>query len=315
MKHIKETIKQLESYIPESTKRPDHHSFWKRTLQEARKNSLDEKLVEIDYPIKQVRVYDLSYNGFDDTPIKGFYMLPREHQQKLPCLIIFHGYMGNKGSVSQYMKWLIQGYAVIAVDVRGQGRSGDYSSYASDGMGSWVVKGILDKEDYYYRKVYTDGVRAVDFACSRPEIDAERIGIMGASMGGGITLAAAALDDRPKLAIADMPNMCDIPLMMEQKLEGSLTIVENLLHRYPEQIELVYDNLTYFDNLNLSASITCKTRFSVGLKDLICPPQPIFGVYNQLQAPKSMEIYPFAGHDMNIIEHIDKTIAFINENL
>ncbi|WP_099159496.1 acetylxylan esterase [Virgibacillus ndiopensis] len=315
MQYIKESIKEFESYISKPTKKPDHDSFWKRTFQEARKNPLHEKLEEIDYPIKQIQVYELSYSGFDDTPIKAFYILPKKHDQKLPCLIFFHGYMGNKNSISKYMKWLIQGYAVIAVDCRGQGRSGDYSHYSSDGMGSWVVKGILNKDEYYYRKVYTDGVRAVDFACSRPEIDAERIGIMGASMGGGITLAVAALDDRPKLAIADMPNMCDIPLTMEQKFEGSLTIVENFLHRYPEHIELVYDNLTYFDNLNLSKNITCKTRFSVGLKDLICPPKPIFGVYNQLKAPKSMEIYPFAGHDMEIIEHIDKTIKFVNENL
>ncbi|MFC4025102.1 acetylxylan esterase [Oceanobacillus longus] len=315
MHHIKEKISQLESYEAVRSMKDDHDTFWKRTLNEARDKPLHEKLTDLNYPIKEIQAYELTYHGFDHTPLHAHYILPKNHDGKLPCLIIFHGYRGHKQSVSNYMKWVIQGYAVIAVDCRGQGRSGDYSSYSSDGMGTWVTKGILDKNEYYYRKVYVDGVRAIDFAASRPEIDEQRIGLMGASMGGGITLAVAALDNRPKLAIADMPNMCDIPLAMEQKFEGSLTAVDAYLHKYPEHIESVYDNLTYFDNLNLSERISCKTRMSVGLKDLICPPMPIYGVYNQLQAPKSMEIYPFAGHDTDIIEHIDKTIQFINENL
>ncbi len=241
--------------------------------------------------------------------------MPREYAGKLPCLIIFHGYGANKHSVSDYMKWLIQGYAVIAIDCRGQGRSGDFSSYTSDEMGTWVTKGILKKEEYYYRKVYMDGVRAIDFACSRPEIDEERIAVMGASMGGGITLAVAALDDRPKLAIADVPNMCDLALALEQKLEGSLTKVESFLQRHPEYTEQVFANLTYFDNLNHVENITCRTRISVGLKDLICPPMTIFGIYNLIQAPKSIEVYPFSGHNVATVHHIDKTLQYVNEHL
>lgn len=315
MRHIEEKIKHLEAYRPELTKQEDHDVFWERTMKKAKEKALNASLHELDYPIKQVRAFDLTYHGFDETPIQAYYIVPKQHQEKLPCLIFFHGYAGHKNSVSHYMKWLIQGYAVIAVDCRGQGRTGDYSKYSSDEMGTWVTKGILDKDEYYYRKVYVDGVRAIDFACSRPEIDPNRIAIMGASMGGGITLAVAALDDRPKLAVADVPNMCDIGLAMKQKFDGSLTVVEKFLHRHPEAIEQVYSTLTYFDNLNLCGNITCKTRISVGLLDLICPPMPTFGVYNRILALKSMEVYPFSGHDMGIIEHIDKTIHFVNEHL
>lgn len=315
MRHIEEMMKNLKAYIPELTKQSDHDSFWERTLKDTREKPLNDIMTEMDYPIKQVHAYNLSYHGFDHTPIQAFYIKPKSYEGKLPCLIFFHGYAGHKNSVSHYMKWLIQGYAVIAVDCRGQGRSGDYSKYASDEMGTWVTKGILDKEEYYYRKVFMDGVRAIDFACSRSEIDADRIAIIGASMGGGITLAVAALDERPKLAVADVPNMCDIGLAMQEKFEGSLVVVEDFLHRHPEYIEQVYTNLTYFDNLNNSKNITCRTRISVGMRDLICPPMPIFGMYNHIEAPKSIEVYPFSGHDMSMVEHIDKTIEFVNKHL
>ncbi|WP_413377408.1 acetylxylan esterase [Alkalihalobacillus sp. 1P02AB] len=315
MKYLKETIEQLEMYEPILTKQANHDLFWTDTIRDAHLKPLNETLQEVDYPIKQIKAYEVSYQGFDETPLQAFYIVPEEHEGSLPCLVIFHGYGGHKNSISHYMKWLIQGYAVLAVDCRGQGRSGDFSGYTSDELGSWVVKGILDKKDYYYRKVYVDAIRAIDFVCTRTEVDQERIGVMGASMGGGITLAVAALDDRPKLAVADVPNMCDIELAMKQKFEGSLTIVEQFLHRHPEYVETVYKNLTYFDNLNLCEQITCRTRISVGLKDLICPPMPIYGVYNRINAEKSIEVYPFSGHDMAIIEHMDKTLLYVKQYL
>ncbi|MGP4041102.1 acetylxylan esterase [Gracilibacillus sp. D59] len=313
--YIEQMIKQYQSYNPVLTKKHDHDTFWRETYDQTRKKPLNSKLKELDYPIQQVYSYELTYHGFDETPIKAHYLLPKESKNKLPCLIFFHGYAGSKGSVSDYMKWLIQGYAIIAVDCRGQGKSGDYSNYSSNEMGSWVTQGILNKKEYYYRKVYMDGVRAIDFACTRSEIDHNRIALIGTSMGGGITLAVAALDNRPKLAIADIPNMCDIELAIHEKLEGSLTILERFLDRHTEQIDQVFSTLSYFDNLNLAPNINCRIRVSAGLKDPVCPPKTIFGVYNHINAPKTIEVYPFAQHFVHHEEHIKKTLLFVNEYL
>lgn len=313
--HIDHRITELENYLPELTKKPDHDIFWNRTLNEKRRMPLNAMLKTIDYPIKQITAHQLNYHGFDKTPINAYYILPAHFSGELPCLIIFHGYGGHKNSISHYMKWLIQGYAVIAVDLRGQGRTGDYSAYTSDEMGTWITKGILNKEEYYYRKVLVDAIRAIDFAHSRPEIDNQRIAIMGASMGGGISLLVAALDDRPKLVIADVPNMCDLSTAIQLKSEGSLVAVEGFLHRHPEYLEKVFETLSYFDNLNHCQNIKCRVRVSVGMKDPVCPPKPIFGVYNHITAPKSIELYPFSGHDLTIIEHLDKTLQFVNTYL
>ncbi len=315
MDQIKKLVQQLKNYKPRLTKQPDHEAFWQETLERARNQPLNEQSRKINYPIHEIQAYELTYHGYDDTPIHAYYLLPNSVNKKFPCLIFFHGYGSHKQSISDYAKWLIQGYAVITVDCRGQGKTGDYSAYNSDEMGSWVTKGILNKYEYYYRKVYVDGVRAIDFACSRPEIDTERIAVIGASMGGGITLAVCALDHRPKLAVADVPNMCDIELAIQEKIEGSLTYVESYLKRHPSYINRVFETLSYFDNLNLCSQITCDIRVSVGLKDLICPPKSIFGIYNHIQAKKSIEIYPFSAHNVYHVEHVDKTIQFVNDHL
>ncbi|WP_042221540.1 acetylxylan esterase [Oceanobacillus manasiensis] len=315
MEHIQHTMEKLKTYIPASTKRADHAAFWQETLEDSNRQPLSVSIAEKEYPIKQIKVFHVVYQGFNGTPIHAHYILPRNVERKMPCLLFFHGYGMNKSTVSHYMQWLIQGYAVMAVDTRGHGHSGDAASYSNDVSGSWVTKGILDKYEYYYRNVYVDAIRAIDFLSTRAEINQDRIGIIGGSMGGGITLAVAALDNRPRLAVADMPNMCDIPLAMEQKMEGSLTIVESFLRQNPQHTERVYETLSYFDHVNLAEQITCQTRLAIGLRDVVCPPQPSYGVYNVIQSPKSIAVYPFSGHDMSMNIHVDKTLEFIADHL
>jgi cephalosporin-C deacetylase len=316
MKFINELLNEYQSYNPSLTKKEDFCSFWNEALEGLNKISLNPHLNIVKYPISEMETSLVTYNGAYGTPIKSYFIKPAHVKEKLKCLIIYHGYGGNKGSISQYAKWILQNYAVLAVDCRGMGASGDDTPYSFGSLGTWSTQGILEKKEYYYFKAYLDAKRAIDFVMSRPEIDSDRVCLLGSSLGGGIAMAVSALDHRPKLVVADVPNMCDIELSIQQKCEGSLVHIEKFLSLYPEQINRVFENLTYFDNLNHASNIKSKIRVSVAFKDLICPPMPIFGVYNKISAEKSIEIYPFSGHNAPGTEtHLDKTIEYINQNL
>ncbi|WP_221567047.1 alpha/beta fold hydrolase [Alkalihalobacillus sp. TS-13] len=316
MREIDALIKEYESYHPELTRREEFNSFWENALSESKTIPLNPHVEKILYPIKQVQVERVTYQGAYETPISAYYIKPVDTKEKLKCIIFYHGYGGNKGAISQYMTWLIQGYAIFAVDCRGMGETGDDSTYSFGNTGSWATQGLLVKEEYYYYKVWLDCKRAVDFIMTQDEIDPNAVCLMGSSLGGGIAMAVAALDPRPALVVADVPNMCDIELTIKQKMEGSLVEIEKFLKVHPEYTEKILTNLSYFDILNHASNIKSKIRVSVAFKDLICPPKPIFGVYNHITSEKSMEIYPFSGHDApGTSSHIEKTISYVNMNL
>src|SRR5262249_39783637 len=67
--------------------------------------------------------------------------------------------------------------------------------------------------------------------------------------------------------------------------------------RRPEACEAAFETLSYFDNLNLAAGVTCPVLMSVGLQDVCCPPSSIFAVFNQLTSEKEMKIFPYGEHE------------------
>jgi len=53
----------------------------------------------------------------------------------------------------------------------------------------------------------------------------------------------------------------------------------------------------YVDVVNLAGMIRCETILSIGLIDRICSPTSVWLVYQQLQCPKHVTLYPRLGHN------------------
>lgn len=297
MPQIDLPLDQLRSYRPEPSAQPDIEAFWRRTLDEAQRQPLNVALESIEYPADGMKVGRLYYDGWQGARICGWY-LAREGASGQPTLIVYHGYSGDKGQVHDYLGWAYQGYTVLAVDVRGQGgESSDAATYPGGHATGWMTQGITSPDDYYYRGVYVDCVRALDAAASRPEVDADRIGLTGVSQGGGLTLAVAALDPRPKLAMPEVPFLCHYRRALEVTNQNPYHEIAVYLNRKPANYDVVFQTLSYFDNLNLADRITCPVLMTVGLQDLICPPSTIYAVFNRISSNKEMRVYPFGGHE------------------
>ncbi|MDF2961794.1 MAG: acetyl xylan esterase [Paenibacillus sp.] len=318
MHYIDKKINELYAYKAERTAQADLDDFWEATLQEAAHKPLNGFRERTDVLPLYTEAYKVTYEGFDTTPIHGWYLLPKAlgsdiKREKLPCIVSFHGYTGSKGIPHHHAALLLSGYAVFAVDVRGQG--GETGNLLAQQFGmtrGWMTQGILDPYEAYYRAIAVDGIQAVEWLSRQPEIDPERIIVAGESQGGGLALLMGALSSKPCMVLADIPNMCHMDYGIFHST-GSLKEAAEFVEKHPDRLEQVLRTLSYFDILNLHNRIRVPVLMSVGLKDTVCVPESIFAVYNQLQTEKELSIFPFNGH-FTSRDHILTRMEFINKH-
>ncbi|GGD24238.1 S9 family peptidase [Hyunsoonleella pacifica] len=132
-------------------------------------------------PEHLVKAKVIRYKSFDGVEIPAIYYLPHQAstEHKVPALVLVHGGPGgqsrqNFSSLTQYL--VNHGYAVLAVNNRG-----------SSGYG----KTFFQMDDLNHgEKDLQDCVEGKNWLKIQPEIDANKIGIMGGSYGGYMTMAA-----------------------------------------------------------------------------------------------------------------------------
>lgn len=315
MGYTDEAAKELFAYRPALTKPNDYDSFWEETLEESRRRPLRPQRTRIDYPSRHAAVYDIRYDGFDGTPIHGWYIVPEFiGRSSYPCLIHYHGFGGDRGRPCDLMHWAMAGFAVLSVDCRDQGgQTGDLAGYSAGHMMNVACKGVNNKYEYYFRSVYMDSVRAVDFVCAQPETDPGKLVVEGGSQGGALGMAVAALDDRPALALVDVPSNSNLVKRVEGA-HGAFASVAEYLKRHPDETDLVLHNLSYFDTMNMADRIRCRVLASVALKDEVCPPLMYFATYNRIESDKEIVIYPFNGHEGGGSLQTERKLAFAHKH-
>ena len=299
MHYIDAKLNQLAAIRPVRTAKPDYDDYWEGMIRSHTGQTPHADRAEAATELLGVRACKVVYEGDAGTPIHGLYLLPpgRSDGEPPPCLVCFHGYTGSKGDPEDYAAWLLRGYGVFAVDVRGQsGETGNTMPNTYGMTKGWMTQGILDKDTCYYKAVTADALRAVEWVLAQPETDPDRIVVMGGSQGGGIALLAAAFHPRVRAAVADIPNMCQMDFGIFNST-GSLTEAAEFVNRHPEHLERVLTTLSYYDAVNCAERIACPILVSVGLKDTVCWPETVYAAYNAIASPdKAIIAYPFAGH-------------------
>ncbi len=124
----------------------------------------------------------------DGLALRGVLHVPNGAAGPRPALVLCHGFGGScRGAGHPQLAAALAGagYVVLRFDFRGCGES--------DGETGSV---ICEEE-------VADLRHAVDFLAARPEAAPDRIGAIGASLGGSVAVAATAADPRLKLCAAN----------------------------------------------------------------------------------------------------------------
>jgi cephalosporin-C deacetylase len=290
-------LSQLREYRPALTSEPDFDAFWQKTLAQAGTIPLQETFIPAGYPARLLSVYDVHYTGWNGARIAGWYIKPQGNGP-FPGIVIYHGYSGSRAYPHAHFAWAAQGYAVLAVDTRGQsGESTDPTVYSTGHVKGWMTAGILDPQEYYYRGAYVDCVRALDVLAARPEVDMAHVGVTGGSQGGGLSLAVCALDARPKACMADIPYLCHYERAVDMAALMPYLEISDYIKIYPQRERQVFRTLSYFDNMNLAPRNRSNVLMSIGLQDDCCPPSSSFAAFNHLACNKELKIYRYHKHE------------------
>ncbi|MCW1968098.1 MAG: acetylxylan esterase [Anaerolineae bacterium] len=297
-------LDKLESYLPARTEASDFDAFWSQTLHETRQTPLNAQFTAIDVGLRMVDTYDVTFCGYGGQAVKGWFIVPRAAQGPLPCMVEFIGYGGGRGFPFDWLTWSNAGYAHFVMDTRGQGSTwstGDTPDPEPDGTNphipGFMTRGVLNPRTYYYRRVFTDAVRAIEAARSNPMVDASRIAVTGGSQGGGISLAAAALAPDVVAALPDVPFLCHYRRATEITNSAPYSEIARFCQRHRDKIDTVFNTLSYFDGLNFATRAKASALFSVALMDDICPPSTVFAAYNHYAGAKRMKVWTYNNHE------------------
>ncbi len=292
-------LDELRRYQGRNPRPNDFDEYWSKALQEL--DGVASRLQEepADFSAGFAECRHLWFSGVRSARIHAKMLRPKGKPKG--AIVMFHGYSMSAGDWTDKLPYVAEGYLVLAMEVRGQGGwSEDVGGVKGTTLRGHIVRGLDGPpEDLLYRHIFLDCAQTARIALEMT--DGGPVYATGASQGGGLTLACAALEPRVERIVPFYPFLCDYRRIWEMDLaKDAYDEMQTWFRRFDpthEREDEVFTKLGYIDVQHLAPRIKAKTLMAVGLMDTICPPSSQFAAYNKIGAKKDLVIYPDFSHE------------------
>ena len=310
-------LAKLKTYRGLNPRPKDFDAFWNTALREMR--SLDPQLKITANPTIRVSYadcFDLHWIGVGGARIHAKLLRPKDTSKPRPAVLAFHGYSMSSGDWSAKLAYAAEGFTVATLDCRGQGGSSeDRGGVHGTTLRGHIIRGLDGKpEELLYRRIFLDTAQMADIVMGLPGVDRNRVGAIGSSQGGGLTLACAALEPRIKRIAPCHPFLSDYQRVWDMDLDkdayDELRYYFRSFDPLHKREKEIFTKLGYIDVQHLAPRIKAETLMAVTLQDSICPPSTQFAAYNKIKAKKQMALYHDYAHE-HLLDWDDMTFQFM----
>ena len=244
---------------------------------QGRKRACYDKFIE--YAGRPIERVELPYEG---KKIQAILHLPpqRKAGERVPCILYIPGMDGVKeDNPANGDPFLERGFAVLAMDGPGQGetREGGIKCTAEN---------------------YADAGRlACEYLTKRPEIDAERLGVMGSSMGSYWAPRVVAAEKRFKACAVS--GVCMEPGQYAIFNMSSPTFKLNYMYMSGYDDEAAFDDFCKTVSLRgVTAKITCPYMVVAGEDDEHCDMKFVYELMSEIPALKLLYVFEGERHSI-----------------
>lgn len=310
-------LSELQQYQGRNPCPADIDAFWDASVKEMETLGTAYELSRASFQVPGAACYDMYFIGVGGARIHCKLARPAHIKAPLPALCYFHGYASKAPDFFYLLPYVQAGFAVAAMDCRGQaGESEDVGRVRGSTFHGHIVRGLEsgDPSQLLFRQIFLDTAQLARIMMAMPEVDPTRVGALGGSQGGGLTLACAELTPTLNRIALMQAFLCDYQRVWEMDLayEAYAELRDFFRQHDPQHAreKEIFTLLGYIDNQHLAHRIKAKTLWQTGLMDNVCPPSSQFATYNKITAPKDMLIYPDFRHE-RLPEGEDKSLLFM----
>lgn len=251
------------------------YPFGPRSIPDSRDGSM---YIERDVVLEWVE-----FEARDGKRLSGWFVpAPDAGRKPSPCILLVYGYGGYKEQMS--------GYAQMLYDA-------GFSSFMFDMQGSGLRHGAPVTLGYKERWDLMDAVRYVR---TRPDVDGERLGVLGVSMGAATALLAAEEDEHIKAIVADSAyaNLTDMVRPGLRAFVGSPALIfAPLILRYAEAMLGMKSSDVQPESA--AARLGDRPLFVIhGADDSLTSPESAKRIYAAASGPKELWMIPHCGHSL-----------------
>ena len=285
------------------------------TLEQARWNFEDFYKYDKDLPFnleekvfKETDKYTLYRWEFDSTHgkrVTALFSVPKGVKGPFPVVLFLHGYTGNKGDVVTALDAMSPlGYAALALDAEYHGER----AVPGKNMYSKLLYSTRDA----MMQTIVDYRRAMDILETRPEIDKNRIGYIGGSMGGIFGAVLAAVDTRIRATVLAVGGADWGFLINASVVSQALGLASG---EHPLKPKLFREVVAPVDPINWAQKISPRPVLMLNAThDVLVNPKANIFLFNRLLPPKKI-VWFNSGHELPWAPALDQAAKFFADYL